>query len=216
MSGRALRAGSRIGVWALAALATVAALALLVVAADVLASRDGVKVDDARFQSAPQRQAGLWEVGRLPDDLTERLLGLEDDVDFRKLAALYVRVEPGKTDYRGFPELEAMRAKLQFELTRASRTDPDLERRSRLLTMYGVTTLDFPTNLSDEERGQILSNAASAFRNAITFDPANEDAKRNLETVLRVFGPVGLSGTGPTGGKSEGNVSGQGVTGSGY
>ena len=75
--------------------------------------------------------------------------------------------------------------------------------------------LDF-RGVSDEEREKILQRAASAFSNAIELDPSNEDAKRNLETVLRVFGPVAIPGASPTGGREGGSISGQGSSGSGY
>jgi len=59
-----------------------------------------------------------------------------------------VKVEPGAVDYEGFAELESLRAKAQYEITRLSQEDPDPRRRSRLLTMYGVITLD--TNVPTE------------------------------------------------------------------
>jgi len=203
------------GLWAAAALAVPIAIALAVVAVDLLRTPGEITADDTRFQTAPMRQRGLWDVGFLPKDLSERVLGLEDDVVYRRLVGLYLRVEPGKVDYSGFPELESLRAKAQFELTRMSREDPDLERRSRLLTLYGVMLLDF-RGVGDEEREKILQRAASAFSNGIELDPSNEDAKRNLETVLRVFGPVAIPGASPTGGREGGSISGQGRSGSGY
>lgn len=201
--------------WSGAALSVPIAILLAVVAVDVLRAPGEITTDDTRFQTAPMRQRGLWDVGFLPKDLSERVLGLEDDVTYRKLVGLYLRVEPGEVDYSGFPELESLRAKAQFELTRMSREDPDLERRSRLLTLYGVMLLDF-RGVGDEERESILKRAVSAFSNAIELDPSNEDAKTNLETALRVFGPVAIPGSSPTGGREGGSISGQGNSGSGY
>jgi hypothetical protein len=201
--------------WGLAAVATVLALALVVVAVDVLRTPDQVTADDTRFQTSPQRQAGLWEYGFLPDDVTESVLGLKDDVDYRTVVGLYARAEPGKVNYQGFPDLEKLRAKAQFELTRLSRADPDLTRRSKLLTLYGVMTLD-ARPLDNEERETMLQGAVSSFRAALDLDRGNEDAKTNLETVLRVFGPVALPSNAPSGGANQGNTSGQGSTGTGY
>jgi hypothetical protein len=201
--------------WALAVLAIPLAIALAVVAVDVLRAPGQLTSDDTRFQTAPMRQAGLWNVGFLPNDFTERMLGLEDDVTYREAVGLYLRAEPGRTDWQGFPELEQLRAKAQFELTRLSREDPNLTRRSKLLTLYGVLTLD-ARPLGDEEREAMLRNAVSAFRSALDLDRANEDAKTNLETVLRVFGPVALPSNSPTGGSNQGQTSGQGTGGTGY
>lgn len=210
----ALRVG-RWALWAAAVLAVPLALALGFVGVDVLRSDRELAAHDTRFRTAPMRQGGLWEIGSLPYDGNERLLGLEDDIAFRKAAALYVKVEPGEVEYRGIPELESLRAKAQFELTRRSREDPDPHRRSRLLTLYGVLTLDSPTN-SDEERRQILENAVVAFRGALDLDPENADAKTNLEAVLSVHGPVALPGNAPSHGRDEGKLSGRGSPGSGY
>jgi hypothetical protein len=199
----------------LAAVATVLALALVVVAVDVLRTPDQVTADDTRFQTSPQRQAGLWDYGFLPGDITESFLGLKDDVDYRRVVGLYVHAEPGKVNYQGFPELEKLRAKAQYELTRLSRSDSDLERRSKLLTLYGVMTLD-ARPLDNTERETMLQGAVSSFRAALDLDRDNEDAKTNLETVLRVFGPVALPSNAPSGGANQGNTSGQGSTGTGY
>jgi hypothetical protein len=204
-----------IGLWTLAALAVPLAIVFALVAVDIFRTPAELARDDRRFQTSPARLGGLWDVGFLPRDGSERLLGLEDDVFYRELAGLYLKVEPGKVDYQGFPELESMRAKAQYELTRLSREERDPVRQSRVLTLYGVMTLDSRT-LGESERSDILRKAASAFRNAIDLDPSNVDAKTNLEAVLSVFGPINLVGPDPEGGASQGNTSGQGSTGSGY
>jgi hypothetical protein len=206
--------GTRIA-WVLALPATLLAVLLLVLAVDVLRTPSQLTSDDTRFQTSPLRQRGLWDVGFLPNGLTSDVLGLDDDIEYRRTAGLYVRTEPGTTDYQGFPELEALRAKAQFEITRLSREDPELKRRSQLLTLYGVMTLD-ARPLGNEGRERMLQNAVSAFRAALDLDRNNEDAKTNLETVLRVFGPVALPSNDPTGGSNQGQTSGQGSGGSGY
>jgi hypothetical protein len=211
----ALRRPGSIALRALAVAAVPAAVVLVVLATDVLRSPEELASDDRRFQTAPLRQAGLWDVGLLPRDASEKLLGLTDDVGYRELAGLYLKVEPGKIEYQGFPERESLRAKAQFELTRLSREESDAERQSRLLTMYGVMTLD-SRPLGQAEYEDMLRRAASAFRNAIDLDPSNTDAKTNLEAVLSVFGPLVAAGENPTGGANRGNVSGQGGTGTGY
>jgi hypothetical protein len=201
--------------WTLAALAVPVGLVFAVLALDVLRAPAELTTDDARFQTAPLRQAGLWEVGFLPRDGSESLLGLDDDVFYRELAGLYLKVEPGRIDYQGFPELETLRAKAQYELTRMSREEPDPVRQSRLLTLYGVMTLD-DRPLDKLERETMIRKAISAFRNAIDLDPTNVDAKTNLEATLSIFPPIGIAGANPTGGANQGNTSGQGTTGTGY
>lgn len=202
--------------WVLAIAAIPIAVALAVVAIDVLRTPRELAADDARFESAPMRQRNLWKVGFLPGLASERLLGLEDDVFHRQILGLYLRVEPGEVDYEGFPDLESKRAKAQYEVTRLSREDSDLERRSRLLTMYGVITLDIqvPTEV---DRKDNIQRAVSAFRNAIELDPDNDDAKTNLEAVLSREGPVIFNpSNAPTRDRAGGQKSGQGKRGSGY
>jgi hypothetical protein len=205
----------RLAVWIVAALALLAAIVLAAVAVDVLRTPDQVASHDRRFHAAPMRQAGLWDVGFMPDDGSEKLLGLEDDVFFRELSGLYLKIEPGKIDYQGFPERESLRAKVQFELTRLSREEADPVRQSRLLTLYGVMNLD-SRPLDERERESMIQKSVSAFRNAIDLDPSNVDAKTNLEAALSIFGPVAAPGEQPTGGANRGNTSGQGSTGTGY
>lgn len=216
MIPRALGSWGRRAAWAAAVLAIPIALALAVVATDVLRTPGQLGADDARFESAPMRQRNLWKVGFLPGLASERLLGLEDDVFHRQILGLYLRVEPGEVDYEGFPELESLRAKAQYEVTRLSREDPDPRRRSRLLTMYGVITLDVkvPTEV---DRNDNIQRAVSAFRNAIELDPENDDAKTNLEAVLSREGPVVfMAANAPTRDRAGGQKSGQGARGSGY
>jgi hypothetical protein len=177
-----------------AALALPLAIALAVVAVDVFRTPGELTTDDRRFQTAPTSQVGLWDVGFLPGDGSEKLLGLEDDVDYRELAALYLEVEPGKVDVHGLPELESLRSEAQSELTRRSSDESDAVRRSRLLTMFGVMTLDMRP-AGDAERKEMLEEAVSAFREAIDLDPSNTEAMTNLEAVLSRYGPVAVGGS---------------------
>jgi hypothetical protein len=172
-----------------AALCVPLAIALAVVAADVLRTPGELATADRRFQSAPTRDAAFWDVGFLPGNASERLLGIEDDVDYRELAALYVAVEPGKVDVEGSAELEPLRSQARSALARLSDEERNPERRSRALTLYGVLTLD-RLPIAKGERRQRLDTAVSAFRSAIELDPSNTDAMSNLEAVLERFGEV--------------------------
>lgn len=216
MIPRALGKWGRWAAWVVAVLAVPMALALVVIATDLLRTPGQIRADDARFESAPMRQRGLWKVGFLPGLMSERLLGLEDDVFHRQILGLYLKVKPGVVDYEGFPELESLRAKAQYEVTRLSQEEPDPKRRSRMLTMYGVIVLD--TKVPDEvSRKDRVRRAVVAFRSAIELDPSNADAKTNLEAVLSREGGVVINpSNAPTRDRAGGKLSGQGSTGSGY
>jgi hypothetical protein len=199
-----------------AAVAVPVALALALLAVDVFRVPHELSTRDSRFEGAPRRQAGLWDgLSYLPGKPASRLLEVEDDLEYRRAAGLYLRAEPGKIMYEGFPELESLRAKAQFELTRLSQEDPDLKRRAQLLVLFGIMTLDTRT-VSAEERENIVGRAADAFRAALELDPDNADAKHNLEMVLSIHGPIALPGNAPSQGRSRGQISGQGSTGGGY
>ena len=176
------RTGSFV-LWVLAAFAVPVAILLVVLAVDVLRAPGELASDDRSFQTDPQRQEGLWEVGFMPDDASVELLGLEDDIAFRRLVALYAAVEPGEVDVEGVPELETLRAEAQSEVARASRREQDAARRARLLTMRGVLSLDVG-GLDPDERRRLLEEAAKTFRRAVALDPSNVDAMTNLEAAL--------------------------------
>ena len=215
MSARLRERGARWALWIMAAVAIPLAVVLAMIAVDVLQMPGRVARDDRRFQAAPMRQLGLWDPSALPTAGSARLAGIEDDVGYRRLVALYLRVEPGRVEFQGFPKLEKLRAKAQFQLTEASASELDPERRSRLLTLFGVMTLD-KRSLTEADHEIILSTAVESFRAAIELDPDNDDAKTNLEKVLSVFGPVTIIGQAPSGGRNQGKVSGQGSAGGGY
>ncbi len=175
--------------WALAVMAVACAIALAVVGVDVLRAPGQLTDDDRRFQTAPVREPGLWEVGFLPGDRSEKLLGLEDDVSYRELLALYLDVEPGEVDWVDIPELESLRGTALSEIMRMSEEESDPVRKARLLTLYGVLRLD-ARPVEDSEREEMVREAAAAFRSAIDVDPSNVDAMTNLETLLDVHGEV--------------------------
>ena len=85
MISRVLGKWGRWAAWVVAVLAVPVALALVVIATDLLRTPGQITADDARFESAPMRQGGLWDVGFLPRNLSEKLLGLEDDVLHRQI-----------------------------------------------------------------------------------------------------------------------------------
>jgi hypothetical protein len=199
---------------AAAALAIAAAALLALVAVDVLRVPGELEADDVSFEAAPRRQTGLWEEpGVLPGHPGGRLLGVDDDLAYRRTLGIWVRVPPGTEIYG--PELENLRGKLLVELAETSAEDSDPRRRSHLLNLLGALSLE--TRSSDSaEADNTLRKAIATFRSAIEVDPGNEDAKVNLELALRNAKAVNLPGTDPDSGAAQGSLSGQGRAGSGY
>jgi len=199
-----------------AILAVPAALALTLLAVDVLLVPKEVAADDVRFQAAPRLPRTLWEdVGFLPESPGVRLLDAGDDVRSRQTVALFARVDPAKVRI-STPEQEALRGRAQLEVTLRSREDADdPRRRAQHLNLLGVLTMSrFST--SGPEMAQILSRGIGAFQSAIEVDPENADAKRNLEILLRRPDAAVLPPNDPSQGGAQGRVSGRGRSGSGY
>ena len=204
--------------WAvrIAAVAAVpAALALMLLAVDVLLVPQRLAGDDVRFQAAPRLPRTLWELDFLPGRPGARLLGVQDDVSSRRTTALFARVQPGKVVINT-PELDALRGRAVLEVTLQSRrSDDDARRRAHHLNLLGVLTMSRYSG-SGAETSLILGRGIGAFQDATEVDPENNDAKRNLEVLLRRPEAAQLPPNAPTQGGAQGRVSGQGRSGGGY
>ncbi len=197
-----------------ALLAVPAALVLAAVAVDVVRVPSQLEADDVSFEAAPRRQAGLWDgLGFLPGRPGARLLGIEDDLAYRRTLAIWVRVPPGTEIYG--PELENLRGRLQSQLAETSAADSNTRRRSQLLNLLGALSLE-TRSVDPNESENVLRKAIATFRSAIEVDPSNQDAKINLELALRNAKAINLPGTDPDAGAAQGALSGQGRAGSGY
>jgi hypothetical protein len=199
---------------ALAVLA-LAGLALIALAADSLVTWRQLSADDFRYQAAPTRQSGLWEeLGLLPADVTSRVLGVQDDVAYRRATSLFTRSKPGRAPYPG-PGLAARRGQATLLLTRTSQAESNAHRRSQLLNFLGSLPLD--RRIQDQaERASVLQNAIGIFESAVRVDPENADAKTNLELVLRISNEASVPANDPSGERGGGTRSGSGSTGGGY
>ena len=196
-------------------LAGIVGLAFVALAVDTLVVWREIPADDFRFQAAPSRQRGLWDdVGVAPASLTTRVLGVEDDLAYRRTTSLFTRARPGRAPYPG-PALAALRGQAALELTRASQAETDASRRSQLLNFLGTLPLD--RRIQDQsERASVLQTAIGIFENAVKVDPGNADAKTNLELVLRISNFAAIPANQPSGERGGGTRSGSGSTGGGY
>jgi hypothetical protein len=189
---------------------------LVVLAVNVALVWRDVDADDLRFESAPQRQRDLWkDAGILPGSLTVQGLGIDDDLAYRRSASLFARAQPGRVSGEG-PQIEGLRGQAALELTRASSGESDPGRRSQLLNFLGVIPLD--RSITEfERRASMLQTARGVFQGAIRLDPENDDAKVNLEIVLRDLNITGLPPNAPSGEAAGGQRSSPGgVSGEGY
>jgi hypothetical protein len=205
---------------ALAALAVVAvpiAVVLAIFAIDLLRTPGWIAEDDTRFAGAPLRSGGLWnEPGVLATRARLAVLGVEDDLAYRRTVALFKRLRPGEQEQGLNAERDMRWAKLQFDLANESRENPSPELRSELQNVLGVTLLARYLYASPDQRSMLLSNAVGAFRTAAELDPGNDEAKLNLELAMRAYSPILFPSNAPDTGGARGQESGQGRSGSGY
>jgi hypothetical protein len=159
----------------------VAGLLLLVLALDVWRAQRAVEEDDSRFLAQPRIQ-GYWEDdGVLPFAVGRRLAGVQDDVALRRAVQRFWLGRPrdGMTPNRA---RLTERAKAQAALAAAE--EGGGAAASQTANLLGILALLTPPDQA--ERSQVVRAAATAFRRAIVLDPANDDAKFNLESVLRL------------------------------
>lgn len=201
---------------ALAVLCVPIAIAITLTAVDILRVSGAVTSDDVRFQARPTLPDGLWESpGILPGDLATKVVGIEDDLRYRRIVSLYARANPSNTSVYQTPAQEGLRASLEPKLIDASRAENDPRQRSRLLNLLGVVAMGRYA-VDPGDRSNVVRTAIDSFTGAIRADPSNADAKFNLEIVLRDFFHQVAPASSPDRGRLGGRVAGVGRDGSGY
>jgi hypothetical protein len=182
---------------ALGCLVLAAFLALL--ATDVLRWNGALQAGDIRYRATPGA-SGLWSAHAIgPGGLARELLGIDDDLGFRRtLRALELLKIGGPLN--DDPKVILRRAATEAQLQTMAATGGDHVRRSRAANLLGVMELATPAS-DPQERATLLSRAVADLQKAITLDPNNEEAKYNLEVVLRTTRGVQTAqgGTSPSG-----------------
>lgn len=194
----------------------VAAVFAALLAADVRSWRDAVHSGDVRYA---QRQADVsWSASTtLPVDPALRILGLSGELAFRRAAQSFVTVEAaGNGVDNGYSESQA-RGNLETVLTRIA-AGSDRRQSSEADNLLGI--LAFADSRKQGPGGPApVERSVSDFQAAVQLDPGNDDAKLNLELLLRELVARGArpgsnaSSSGP--GKGHQGAGG-GLPGSGY
>jgi len=177
-------------------------LFLVMLAIDVVRSHEALASGDDTYTSSP-KDGGLWKPGALgASTLSRKVLGVDDDLRFREAVRalrLSQRDEPTDSD----PDAILRRAKAQRLLQQVANEDPDPRRRSRALSLLSVLMLSTPA-ADQEERAATQRVALANLQKAIETDPTNDEAKYNLEVVLRRRAGVQTVQGGPTPNPSSG------------
>jgi hypothetical protein len=175
----------------LALLCLTAGAALFLLALDARIWRSTVARDDLRFRALPSHR-GLWRPQTsLPGDPASALLGTGDTLAYRSALQHFWFSRIG-ADPEERVDLPTLRATAQQQLQ--DRIDHGVSRpeRSDAANLLGVLVVTTPASTQDKGAiGQILKRAAGYFQQAIRLDGANDEAKLNLELVLRLTVPGG-------------------------
>lgn len=201
-----------------AAACFVVALALLLLATDVLRWRNALSADDVRYRSAAGA-SDLWDpTAVVPLGAARTLLGLGDDVAFRR-AVRSLRLATLDNPSNSDTKQVLQRADAETRLEAIANGKGDAARRSKAMTLLAVLRLSTPS-ASQEERAAVLRSAVVGLQEAIALDPANDDAKYNLEGAFRTSRGVQTAQGGPspnpTSGPGGSRGAATGPPGSGY
>jgi len=166
---------------AVGAVACLAAAALLLLfALDARAWGKRMVTDDLRFDANPL-QTKLWQpVEVAPFGLARGVLGIDDDVQYRRAVRLFRLGRPLENlTARSF---ESLRAQAQVSLGDVDQGN-DRARRSQAANLLGV--LDLSLAVQDSSLATtFLADAIGSFRHAMALDESNADARFNLEYAL--------------------------------
>ena len=197
---------------AAAVLLTLAVGALLL-AADVRSSRTALAQGDTIATVSTSR--ATWTPDRRLGGLAATLLGTGDDIAFRRALQLYAAAATTHLRLDNATQVQTARAAAQDALARvAAASDP--RRASEARTLLGV--LAFRSSAAGGAQDQ-FDGAIAAFTDAIKADPGNDDAKFDLELMLRLSAAHGTRpGQGVGGGFGRGahRGAGGGTPGKGY
>ena len=198
------------------AFAAVAAV-LLMLAVDARAWRTTVARDDIRFRALPAH-GKLWNPPiLLPGDPAGALIGTGGTVDYRRGLQLFWFSRIG-ADPETREDLPTLRAEAQETLQRVMLTGARAQERSSAANLLGVLVVTTPAPGTDRSGiAKLLRRAEGYFQRAIALNPANSDAKQNLELILRLRKPgKGRIGHDARAGYGFGRGRGATVIGSGY
>jgi hypothetical protein len=194
----------RRGPLVLAGVALAAAIFAALLAADLRAWRSAVEAGDRSF--AQQPAAAHWDAETLlPAGVGRAILGLSNDLAYRRALQQFVAVEKAGCGVDNCFSESLTRANLELELSKLARSS-DRVRASALDNLLGILAY-----ADSQRRGAAqpapVERSVADFQAAVQLDPANEAAKFNLEWLLRrlVARGVRAGGTSGRGGPAKGH-----------
>jgi hypothetical protein len=131
---------------------------------------------------------GPWTTSELaPFGLTRRLLGVDDDLAFRRAVAAFHRARTGIPSFDTGLQGTALRVAAEAELAREIRDDTNGPRASAAANLLGVLSVIDATSPAESQTP--IERSIFEFEDAIHLDPGNEQAKTNLELLYQLASP---------------------------
>ena len=201
---------------ALAGVALAAAIFAALLASDLRSWHEGVRNGDALYFQNPA--SATWNTPTvLPFHLARGILGISDQIAFRRAAQTFVAVHTlGNGFDNGYSESRA-RADLEIVLTRLARGS-DHSRDSAADNLLGILAYS-DSQTRGAAQAAPVDRAVADFQSSVQLDPANTDAKFNLEWLQRQLLAHGsrAGNTTSSGGAKRGHKgAGGGAPGKGY
>jgi hypothetical protein len=174
-------------VWAAAGavLAAVLAVGAALLALDVDGAHDAIRDGDLEHARGEENPAAWEHDAIFPGGAAENILGVSDDVEFRRAVALFGLSRAGEGGTQAV-DAGARDEALPALTAAAAGTDGDA-RAAQAANLAGILAAEAPAagvGAAGDEA------AAELFRSAIMLDPGSEHAQRNLERLLRAMAPV--------------------------
>jgi hypothetical protein len=175
----------RVARLAAAALALLLALAFFFVAEDVRRWPGRLEAADVRYLTGSGSED--WEpADRLPIRFGDDLLALDDDLAFRRALMLFRREHQDAEESRPTSERIQRQTVLEQTLIDAEEGARDRRRRAQAANLLGVLYSEMAQSAGPG--GEVfVDRALAAWRRAVIVDPANLDAKVNLELMLTLL-----------------------------
>jgi hypothetical protein len=201
---------------ALAVAAVVLAVVAALLASDLRGWRDAFAHGDTAF-AASSRATPAWRASAtLPGDPAAALLSVGDDRTLRTGVRLFAASYRTGLGFDSGVSQRRLRSAAEAVLARAAQSH-DPQRASQAYDLAGI--LAFGESSSAGGAASSTDRAVTDLQTAVRLDPANEDAKANLELLLRLLaahgvrpGPTAASGPRASGHRGAGS----GTPGTGY
>ena len=165
---------------AAAVLCGAAAVLLVLLARDVDHWQTAMRAGDVATSPA---SAARRVDETLPFSPARGLLGLDDDVSYRRAAALFVRAKGQDEEVSRTSEGAGARIRAEAALAEAIRIEHDRARASAASTMLGV--LAFVDAANAQTGNGAVERSVLAFQDALRLDRSNANAKTNLELLFQ-------------------------------